>query len=68
MQDRYGDTALHIASRHGYTEVVKELLSHRVSKDIINQVRSKQMIVMWEDWRIPCLAATYLGVSGTNML
>jgi ankyrin repeat protein len=38
MQDRYGDTALHIASRHGYTEVVKELLSHRANKDIVNQV------------------------------
>lgn len=39
MQDRYGDTALHIASRHGYTEVVKELLSYRANKDIVNQVR-----------------------------
>ena len=45
MQDRYGDTALHIASRHGYTEVVKELLSHRASKDIVNQVRLKKSLV-----------------------
>ncbi len=38
MRDRYGDTALHIASRLGYREVVKELLAYKASKDITNQV------------------------------
>ncbi len=38
MQDRYGDTALHMASRLGYREVVKELLAFKASKDIVNQV------------------------------
>lgn len=38
MQDRYGDTALHIASRCGYREVVKQLLSYRANKDILNEV------------------------------
>ena len=37
-QDRYGDTALHIASSQGHKEVVKELLGQKASKDILNQV------------------------------
>lgn len=37
-QDRYGDTALHIASGQGHREVVKELLSQKANKDVLNQV------------------------------
>lgn len=37
-QDRYGDTALHIASGQGHREVVKELLNQKANKDVLNQV------------------------------
>ena len=37
-QDRYGDTALHIASCRGFKGVVKELLNHKASREIMNQV------------------------------
>lgn len=39
-QDTDGDTALHLASRLGFREVVKQLLHCRASKDIVNQVSS----------------------------
>ncbi len=39
VQDSYGDTALHIASRQGHKDVVKELLNRKASKDILNLVR-----------------------------
>ena len=38
-RDKFGDTALHIASRHGHRDVVKELLAHRANKEVVNQVR-----------------------------
>jgi len=38
VRDRFGDTALHVASRLGFREVVKELLRCKASKDILNQV------------------------------
>ena len=38
-KDKYGDTALHIASRQGYKDLVKALLDHKANKEIMNQVR-----------------------------
>ena len=37
-QDRNGDTALHIASRHGHRRVIKELQRRKANQHIKNNV------------------------------
>lgn len=46
-QDRYGDTALHIAGRHGNKPIAKQLLNYRANKDILNQVRDDLLLYVF---------------------
>ena len=48
IQDKNGDTALHLASRSGYREIVKKLLNANTDKDLRNKVSFLVVLILFE--------------------